>query len=161
VHVPIEELGIAPDLDIRRRGLTDPGTLPVARRAELRATRPERRASRSRAAGRGARDGEAGMSQETTWHKDAIIYELHVKAFRDGNRDGYGDFQGLIEKLPYLEELGVTAIWLVAVLSIPAARRRLRHRALTASIPATGRFATCGGSSMKHTIAHRVITSWS
>ena len=47
------------------------------------------------------------------WYKDAIIYELHIKAFCDGNGDGIGDFQGLLEKLDYLQELGVTAIWLL------------------------------------------------
>jgi maltose alpha-D-glucosyltransferase/alpha-amylase len=47
------------------------------------------------------------------WYKDAIIYELHIKAFRDGNGDGIGDFQGLLEKLDYLQELGVTAIWVL------------------------------------------------
>ncbi|MDX2001922.1 MAG: maltose alpha-D-glucosyltransferase [Chitinophagales bacterium] len=47
------------------------------------------------------------------WYKDAIIYELHIKAFRDANGDGIGDFEGLFEKLDYLEELGVTAIWLL------------------------------------------------
>jgi len=49
----------------------------------------------------------------TLWYKDAIIYELHVRAFRDSNRDGYGDFRGLIEKLDYLSDLGITAIWLL------------------------------------------------
>jgi len=53
------------------------------------------------------------VSEQTGWHKDAIIYELHVKAFRDGNRDGFGDFPGLIEKLPYLEDLGVNCLWLL------------------------------------------------
>ncbi|MBD3219752.1 maltose alpha-D-glucosyltransferase [bacterium] len=48
-----------------------------------------------------------------TWYKDAIVYELHVKAFRDSNGDGRGDFRGLIEKLDYLESLGVTAVWLL------------------------------------------------
>ena len=47
------------------------------------------------------------------WYKDAIIYELHIKAFYDANGDGIGDFEGLIEKLDYLEDLGVTAIWLL------------------------------------------------
>ncbi len=47
------------------------------------------------------------------WFKDAIIYEIHVKAFHDSNGDGLGDFRGLIEKLDYLEALGVTAIWLL------------------------------------------------
>jgi len=47
------------------------------------------------------------------WYKDAIIYQLHVKAFADSNNDGIGDFAGLTEKLPYLQELGVTALWLL------------------------------------------------
>jgi maltose alpha-D-glucosyltransferase/alpha-amylase len=47
------------------------------------------------------------------WYKDAIIYEVHVRAFRDSNGDGIGDFPGLISKLDYLQELGVTALWLL------------------------------------------------
>ncbi|MEH6407564.1 MAG: maltose alpha-D-glucosyltransferase, partial [Leeuwenhoekiella sp.] len=47
------------------------------------------------------------------WYKDAIIYELHIKAFFDSNGDGIGDFDGLLQKLDYLEDLGVTAIWLL------------------------------------------------
>jgi maltose alpha-D-glucosyltransferase / alpha-amylase len=47
------------------------------------------------------------------WYKDAIIYELHVRAFRDSSGDGMGDFRGLTEKLDYLEDLGVTAIWIL------------------------------------------------
>ncbi|WP_455169187.1 maltose alpha-D-glucosyltransferase [Aegicerativicinus sediminis] len=49
----------------------------------------------------------------TDWYKDAIIYELHIKAFFDSNGDGIGDFKGLLQKLDYLEDLGVTAIWLL------------------------------------------------
>jgi maltose alpha-D-glucosyltransferase/alpha-amylase len=48
-----------------------------------------------------------------TWYKDAIIYEIHVRAFHDGNGDGVGDFKGLIEKLDYLQALGVTTLWLL------------------------------------------------
>ena len=47
------------------------------------------------------------------WYKDAIIYELHVRAFQDTNADGIGDFQGLTQRLDYLQDLGVTAIWLL------------------------------------------------
>ncbi|MEW6765513.1 MAG: maltose alpha-D-glucosyltransferase [Pseudomonadota bacterium] len=47
------------------------------------------------------------------WYKDAIIYELHVKAFFDASGDGIGDFRGLIEKLDYLEDLGVNTLWLL------------------------------------------------
>jgi len=52
-------------------------------------------------------------SGDPLWYKDAIIYELHVKTFHDSDGDGIGDFRGLIEKLDYLQELGVTAIWLL------------------------------------------------
>ena len=52
-------------------------------------------------------------SAENLWYKDAIIYELHIKAFFDSNGDGIGDFEGLLQKLDYLEDLGVTAIWLL------------------------------------------------
>ncbi len=47
------------------------------------------------------------------WYKDAVFYELHVKAFKDSNDDGIGDFRGLVEKLDYLQELGVDCLWLL------------------------------------------------
>jgi maltose alpha-D-glucosyltransferase/alpha-amylase len=47
------------------------------------------------------------------WYKDAVIYELHVRAFADSNGDGMGDFAGLTEKLDYLADLGVTALWIL------------------------------------------------
>jgi len=47
------------------------------------------------------------------WYKDAVIYELHVKTFCDSDGDGMGDFRGLIQRLDYLQELGITAIWLL------------------------------------------------
>ena len=52
-------------------------------------------------------------AKESQWYKDAIIYELHIKAFADSNQDGVGDFKGLLTKLDYLQELGVTTIWLL------------------------------------------------
>ena len=45
---------------------------------------------------------------DSLWYKDALIYEVHVRAFYDSNNDGVGDFPGLTEKLPYLADLGVT-----------------------------------------------------
>ncbi len=53
------------------------------------------------------------------WFKDAIIYELHVKAFADSNGDGIGDFPGLISKLDYLRDLGITCIWLLPFFPSP------------------------------------------
>lgn len=55
----------------------------------------------------------AYLEDDPLWYKDAIIYELHVKAFYDSNGDGIGDFRGLTEKLSYIEDLGITAIWLL------------------------------------------------
>ena len=55
----------------------------------------------------------AAKAEDTLWYKDAIIYELHVKAFFDSNDDGIGDFKGLTDKLDYIQDLGVTAIWLL------------------------------------------------
>ncbi|SMF57446.1 trehalose synthase /maltokinase [Tistlia consotensis] len=57
-------------------------------------------------------DGTIDRGQ-TDWYKDAIIYQLHVKAFQDSNGDGLGDFAGLMQRLDYVQELGVTAIWLL------------------------------------------------
>ena len=51
--------------------------------------------------------------QDPLWFKDAVIYQLHLKSFFDANNDGVGDFRGLIEKLDYVAELGVTAIWML------------------------------------------------
>jgi maltose alpha-D-glucosyltransferase / alpha-amylase len=53
------------------------------------------------------------MTTETLWFQDAVIYELHVRAFHDSDGDGIGDFRGLAEKLDYLQDLGITAIWLL------------------------------------------------
>ena len=55
----------------------------------------------------------ATQFEESSWFKDAIIYQLHLKSFFDANNDGIGDFRGLMEKLDYIAELGVTAIWLL------------------------------------------------
>jgi maltose alpha-D-glucosyltransferase / alpha-amylase len=60
-----------------------------------------------------------GSASDPLWFKDAIIYELHVKAFADGNADGIGDFQGLIQKLDYLQDLGVSCIWLLPFFPSP------------------------------------------
>jgi maltose alpha-D-glucosyltransferase / alpha-amylase len=60
--------------------------------------------------------GERRMAiptEDPLWYKDAIIYELHVRSFYDSNGDGIGDFPGLTQKLDYLEDLGITAVWLL------------------------------------------------
>ncbi|MFL6622074.1 MAG: maltose alpha-D-glucosyltransferase [Sulfurifustis sp.] len=53
------------------------------------------------------------LPDDPLWYKDAVIYQLHVKAFYDSNGDGTGDFHGLMEKLDYIRDLGVNCIWLL------------------------------------------------
>ena len=77
------------------------------RSAQLRRARPR---DRARARVLGATRSGRGVS---TWYEDAVIYELHVRAFADSDGDGIGDFVGLTQKLDYLQDLGVTAIWLL------------------------------------------------
>ncbi|MDI3255072.1 MAG: maltose alpha-D-glucosyltransferase [Bacillota bacterium] len=60
-----------------------------------------------------------GSASDPLWYKDAIIYELHVRAFYDSNNDGIGDFPGLIQKLDYLQDLGVTCLWLLPFFPSP------------------------------------------
>jgi len=68
-----------------------------------------RHASSEQARGDGHRPRPGGE----LWYKDAIVYQLHVRAYHDSDGDGVGDFRGLGEKLDYLQDLGVTAIWLL------------------------------------------------
>ncbi len=53
------------------------------------------------------------LPDDPLWYKDAVVYQLHVKAFFDSSGDGTGDFQGLIQKLDYIRDLGVNCIWLL------------------------------------------------
>src|SRR5256712_5834677 len=59
------------------------------------------------------------LEDDPLWYKDAIIYELHVRAFFDSNDDGIGDFAGLTQKLDYLQDLGITAVWLLPFCTSP------------------------------------------
>jgi maltose alpha-D-glucosyltransferase/alpha-amylase len=58
-------------------------------------------------------------ADDTLWYKDAVFYEVYVRAFRDSNGDGQGDLRGLIEKLDYLQKLGVTCLWLLPTYPSP------------------------------------------
>jgi len=53
------------------------------------------------------------MTDDPLWYKDAIVYQMHVKAFHDANGDGIGDFAGLAQRLDYVQELGVNTLWLL------------------------------------------------
>jgi len=59
------------------------------------------------------------LSQDALWYKDAIIYQVHVRAFYDSTGDGVGDFRGLAQKLDYLQELGINALWLMPFFPSP------------------------------------------
>src|SRR3954463_14422666 len=59
------------------------------------------------------------MQTDPLWYKDAIIYQTHVKSFKDSNADGYGDFGGLIEGLDYIQQLGATCVWLLPFFPSP------------------------------------------
>lgn len=59
------------------------------------------------------------MSGDALWYKDAIFYELHVRAFKDSTNDGKGDIPGLIEKLDYIKELGIDCIWILPTYPSP------------------------------------------
>jgi maltose alpha-D-glucosyltransferase / alpha-amylase len=59
------------------------------------------------------------LKRQAGWYKDAIIYQVHVRTFFDSNGDGIGDFQGLAQKLDYVQELGISAIWLMPFFPSP------------------------------------------
>ena len=59
------------------------------------------------------------FEREPLWFKTAVFYEIHIRGFFDGNGDGSGDFRGLIEKLDYLQWLGIDCIWLLPYYSSP------------------------------------------
>jgi len=58
-------------------------------------------------------------SNNPLWYKDAIFYELYIRAFADGNGDGHGDLAGLITRLDYLQDLGVDYLWLLPMYPSP------------------------------------------
>jgi maltose alpha-D-glucosyltransferase/alpha-amylase len=89
---------------------TDVGLLTPGRSSpqDLQTQTPSSEAKRSR-----RHDRIIERTNDPLWYKDAIIYEVHVRAFLDSNADGIGDFRGLAAKLDYLQDLGVTAIWLL------------------------------------------------
>lgn len=59
------------------------------------------------------------MKQEKDWYKELVIYQIYPRSFKDGNGDGIGDLKGMTEKLDYLKELGITAVWMSPVYASP------------------------------------------
>ena len=76
-----------------------------------------------------------GLGTTSAWWRDAVIYELYVRSFADGNGDGIGDLAGVRSRLPYLASLGIDAIWFTPWYRVAAGRRRLRHRGLPRDRP--------------------------
>ncbi|HML98062.1 MAG TPA: maltose alpha-D-glucosyltransferase [Tepidiformaceae bacterium] len=68
---------------------------------------------------RAAAAASVDPASDPLWYKDAVIYEVHVRAFMDADGDGMGDFAGMTQKLDYLQELGITAIWLLPFYESP------------------------------------------
>lgn len=63
---------------------------------------------------------ESAETSSEIWLKDAVVYQIWPRSFRDTNGDGSGDFKGIIEKIPYLENLGINTIWLTPVFEAPS-----------------------------------------
>lgn len=78
------------------------------------------------------------LADDALWYKDAVIYELHIKAFFDANGDGLGDFAGLIEKLDHVRDLGVNTIWLLPFYPSPLRDDGYDVAAFTGVNPAYG-----------------------
>src|SRR5262245_1987341 len=103
---------------LRRGGFADRSTLYLAWRSQLRSPGPGGGAGSSLPRSPRRRTRRAARQRTVTevdplWYKDAIVYQLHIKSFRDSNADGFGDFRGLIERLDYIRQLGANTIWLL------------------------------------------------
>ena len=97
---------------------------------------------------------DASAVERPYWYKDAVIYQLHVKAFFDSNDDGIGDFDGLKQKLDYVKDLGVNTIWLLPFYPSPLQATTATTSPTTAtSTPTTGRVPTSASSSARHIVA--------
>ena len=88
-----------------------------------------------------ANNSEATIESDPLWYKDAIIYEVHVRAFYDSDEDGMGDFRGLTKKLDYLQDLGITPSGCCLFSLRPGATMATTSPTTLTSIPPTAR---CG-----------------
>ena len=122
VELDLERLGLDADETFEVHDLLAGARYTWSGRAQLRRAQPAHAAGARLPCHRGRRADleprsphDAAGARRTTalWYKDAVIYQLHVKAFFDSNDDGIGDFRGLTSKLDYIQDLGVNAIWLL------------------------------------------------
>lgn len=79
----------------------------------------ESEAARAAAASSAAAAASSGAGQHPAWWKEAVFYQIYPRSFNDSNGDGIGDLQGIIQKLDYLKQLGVDAIWLSPIYDSP------------------------------------------
>ena len=96
---------------------------------------------------------EQWFERDPLWFKRAVFYEIHIRGFFDGNDDGSGDFRGLIDKLDYLQWLGVDCVWLLPMYESPLATAVTTSRTSSRSIPTTARSTTSASSSSRRTSA--------
>ena len=139
-EAPLWEWGLRDNGALEVEDLLSGGTRDLARQMQHVGLIPRHPYAIWRVApGRVTDTTDARMNKPTTatadrdplWYKDAVIYQLHVKSFFDGNNDGVGDFTGLLAEARLHRRTGRDRDLAAAVLSLAAARRRLRHRRLS------------------------------
>ena len=86
-----------------------------------------------------------------SWLNNAIFYEIYPQSFNDSNGDGIGDFQGIIDKLQYVRDLGCNAIWINPCFDSSFYDRRTTYATTTQPRNATAATRTCSGSSSART----------
>ena len=80
--------------------------------------------------------------QELAWWQSAVIYEIYPRSFQDSNADGIGDLDGILQRLDYLVQLGVDAIWISPIYPSPMADFGYDVPIIAASIQSSGRWRT-------------------
>lgn len=94
-------------------GSLDPVTSELSTHSDHRATAPSARSDQTASVSTAsASDTSARTATGTEWWRDAVIYQVYPRSFKDSNGDGMGDLGGVTQKLPYLKHLGVDAVWL-------------------------------------------------
>ena len=93
------------------------------------------------------------LADDPLWYLDAVIYQLHVKAFFDSNGDGVGDFSGLTEKLDYIRDLGVNTVWVMPFYPSPLKDDGYDVSDYEACTRRTARWRTSSASFAKRTSA--------